>query len=150
MTKKILHLFICLILVVQLTGCGTLIHPERKGQKSGDIDTQIAILDGLGLLLFIIPGVIAFAVDFSNGTIYLPGTQKGSIDMKDVKQVKFDPNDYTKETIEKIVKEETGCEVDLMQDGIEISELESLDEMKVRFAEISKNRNTRIAFLQVK
>ncbi len=32
----------------------------------------LVVLDGLGLLLFVIPGVAAFAVDFSTGAIYLP------------------------------------------------------------------------------
>jgi len=60
--------------VVQVSGCGTLLYPERKGQSGGKVDAQVAILDGIGLLFFIIPGVIAFIVDFDNGTIYLPGT----------------------------------------------------------------------------
>lgn len=61
-------------LMFQLAACGTLMYPERKGQINGKIDPNVAILDGLGLLLFIIPGVIAFAVDFATGTIYLPGS----------------------------------------------------------------------------
>ena len=60
------------VLATALSGCGTLLYPERKGQTGGRIDPSVAILDGLGLLLFLIPGLIAFAVDFSNGTIYLP------------------------------------------------------------------------------
>jgi hypothetical protein len=32
-------------------------------------------LDGLGLLLFFVPGVVAFAVDFYTGAIYLPIAQ---------------------------------------------------------------------------
>lgn len=55
-----------------IAGCGTILHPERKGQPAGPIDWKVAALDGLGLLFFFIPGVIAFAVDFNNGTIYLP------------------------------------------------------------------------------
>ena len=55
-----------------VAGCGTILHPERKGQPAGSIDWKVAALDGLGLLFFFIPGVIAFAVDFNNGTIYLP------------------------------------------------------------------------------
>ncbi len=55
-----------------VSGCGTILHPERRGQNAGPIDWKIAALDGLGLLFFFIPGVIAFAVDFNNGTIYLP------------------------------------------------------------------------------
>lgn len=53
-------------------GCGTILHPERRGQPAGPLDWKIVALDTIGLLLFFIPGVIAFAVDFSNGTIYLP------------------------------------------------------------------------------
>jgi len=69
---KIVSIIVCTIFFLQVVGCGTIMYPERKGQKKGQIDTSIAILDGLGLLLFIIPGVIAFAVDFNNGSIYLP------------------------------------------------------------------------------
>lgn len=48
-------------------------HEERKHQPHGnDIDWKVAALDGLGLLLFFIPGVAAFAVDFYTGAIYLP------------------------------------------------------------------------------
>ena len=72
-----LRIFICTVFIVQLMGCGTILYPERKGQKSGKIDAGVAILDGSGVLFFIIPGVIAFAVDFYNGTIYLPGTSSG-------------------------------------------------------------------------
>jgi hypothetical protein len=56
-----------------LTGCGTFIHSERCHRPHSDrIDWKMAALDGLGLLLFFVPGVIAFVVDFSTGAIYLP------------------------------------------------------------------------------
>jgi hypothetical protein len=56
-----------------LTSCGALIHPERVGQpRTGRLDPSIILLDGLGLLLFLVPGVIAFIVDFATGAIYLP------------------------------------------------------------------------------
>ena len=64
-----------LALAAPLSGCGTLLYPERRGQRGGRIDPAVAILDGVGCLLFLIPGLIAFAVDFHQGTIYLPGTQ---------------------------------------------------------------------------
>jgi hypothetical protein len=76
MSKKIIngiHILMIAILMVQLTGCGTVLYPERKGQKSGTIDSGIVVLDAIGLFIFIIPGVIAFMVDANNGTIYLPG-----------------------------------------------------------------------------
>lgn len=50
-----------------------LLEPRRSGQPhSNDIDWKIAALDALGLLLFFVPGVIAFAVDFYTGAIYMP------------------------------------------------------------------------------
>src|SRR5215475_12594165 len=56
-----------------LTGCGMILHPERRGQPpGGSLDWSVVALDTLGLVLFFIPGVIAFAVDFSTGAIYLP------------------------------------------------------------------------------
>jgi hypothetical protein len=67
-------------LLLHLTACGTILHPERKGQVDGRIDAGVAVLDAVGLLFFIIPGVIAFAVDFSNGTIYLPGGKRASFE----------------------------------------------------------------------
>ena len=88
---KALHFLVCAILVVQLAGCGTIMYPERRGQRGDRLDAGIVILDGIGLLFFLIPGIIAYAVDFSNGTIYLPDRGHGSLDLKNLKQVKFDP-----------------------------------------------------------
>jgi hypothetical protein len=143
---KTLYMLVCAVLIAQLAGCGTIMYPERRGQKGGRIDAGVAVMDGLCLLLFIIPGVIAYAVDFSNGTIYLPGTARGSLDAKDIKQVKFVPKHHTNETIEKIIKEETGYTVKLNQDNMRISRLKSIDEMMDRFAEVLPGiQNTRIA-----
>ena len=72
---RYLTLLLAVLFLLQVAGCGTIIYPERRGQRSGRIDVGIAVLDGLGLLLFIIPGVIAFAVDFSSGAIYLPSAK---------------------------------------------------------------------------
>lgn len=58
--------------IAGLVGCGAILYPERSGQPKGRIDPAVAILDGIGVLLFIIPGLVAFAVDFHQGTIYLP------------------------------------------------------------------------------
>ncbi len=58
--------------VCSAAGCGTLLYPERRGQPSGQLDWGIVMLDGIGLILFFVPGVIAFAVDFATGAIYLP------------------------------------------------------------------------------
>lgn len=144
-----LRLFICVVFTAQLVGCGTLMYPERRGQRGGSIDAGVAILDGLGLLFGIIPGVIAFAVDFSNGTIYLPGTTRiGSLDLKNIKEVKFDPKHTSLASIERIIKDETGCEVKFGQDNIRLSKLKSLNDMREQFAKAdSVIKNDRIALL---
>ncbi|MDE1166795.1 MAG: polyribonucleotide nucleotidyltransferase [Pseudomonas sp.] len=60
-------------LLTQLTACGTLFWPDRRGQIDGKIDPVIAVLDAVGILFYVIPGLIAFGVDFATGAIYLPG-----------------------------------------------------------------------------
>ena len=139
MYKKLvntLHVLICAVLILQLAGCGTIMYPERKGQKSGKIDAGVAILDGIGLLFFLIPGIIAFAVDFNNGTIYLPGTAKNSLDPNNIKQVKFDPKQSSPASIERIIKEQTGQAVRWNQPDMQISKLGSTDDMIVQFAQV--------------
>lgn len=59
--------------------CGALLFPERQHAVHSDkVDPNIVLLDGLGLLLFIVPGLVAFGVDFYTGAIYLPeGEEQG-------------------------------------------------------------------------
>src|SRR5579859_7295753 len=72
--KRPLALILVVTLSLQAASCGTIIHPERWGQpRTGPLDPSIVVLDGLGVLLFVIPGVVAFVVDFATGAIYLPG-----------------------------------------------------------------------------
>jgi len=144
-----LNVLVCAVLIVQMAGCGTILYPERKGQRGGRIDVGVALLDGIGLLFFLIPGIIAYAVDFSNGTIYLPGTARGPLDLQDMKQVKFDPQNYTNETIEKIIQEETGYALKLDQDNLKIYRLKSIDDMMTYFTEVLPEiKNYRVALHQ--
>ncbi len=69
-----------LALVVSMlntAACGYLIYPERQGLRGDRVDGTVVALDAIGLLL-ILPGIIAFAVDFSTGCIYLPEDAQGS------------------------------------------------------------------------
>lgn len=58
-------------LATQLTACGTLFWPDRRGQIEGRIDPVVAALDAIGILFYVLPGLIAFGVDFATGAIYL-------------------------------------------------------------------------------
>jgi hypothetical protein len=59
-------------LLSQLAACGTLFYPDRRGQIEGKIDPAVAAMDAIGILFYVLPGLIAFAIDFTTGAIYLP------------------------------------------------------------------------------
>ena len=64
---------VCAALVLHLAGCGTLLYPERQGSKGGRVDPGVVVLDGVLLFFFIVPGLVAFGIDFYTGAVYLPG-----------------------------------------------------------------------------
>lgn len=103
-------LALALFALVPAGACGTLIHPERRGQSSGRIDPGIAILDAIGLLFWIIPGLIAFAVDFSTGAIYMPpgGDDVMDGDVRGLVVVHVDPDSLDRDTLARIVGEHLG------------------------------------------
>jgi len=123
MKKFIFTLFIVCMLA-ETTGCGTIFRPERKGQKNGDVDLQIALLDGIGLLFFIIPGVIAYAVDFADGTIYLPPGHTsgldGNIDKTNMVALHVGKENLSEDNIRKIIYERTGKDIGVNKANAEV------------------------------
>jgi hypothetical protein len=105
--------------------CGTIIYPERRGQKSGKLDPAVILLDGACLLIFVIPGIIAFAVDFATGAIYLPPEQSSE---KQFYEVHVPPDQLTAQRIEDIVRQHTGKTVSLEPGGYQAMPLENLEE----------------------
>jgi hypothetical protein len=114
--RRLVSLALCAAIAANSSSCGTMLHPERCGQPPGRIDPAVAILDGVGLLLFFIPGAIAFAVDFYTGAIYLPPhyshKQAGGTE-DDLTMIHVDPADLTREHIEDIVRKQTGHAIHL-------------------------------------
>lgn len=99
-----------------LIGCGTILYPERRGQPAGDIDWKVVGLDAIGLIFFFVPGVIAFAVDFSNGTIYLPSEECANRDetsTEELTAVSIPGDQLDVVTIEEAVSARTQKEVRL-------------------------------------
>ena len=39
--KKLIVILMALGLSIQLSGCGTILKPERKGQSAGNLDTRV-------------------------------------------------------------------------------------------------------------
>jgi len=114
-----------------VTGCGTLMHPERRyAPNDGRLDWGIVALDGLGLLLFFIPGVIAFAVDFTTGAIYLPPSgysdAKPSANDEPLVEVHVPPKDLTQRRLEQVATHHTGRDVRLVSGEYKTARLSKL------------------------
>jgi hypothetical protein len=130
-----------------LTSCGALIHPERVGQpRTGRLDVSVVVLDGLGLLLFLVPGLIAFIVDFATGAIYLPPEHYGLNDEPEPTSeglVKI-PVDgpLTRENIERAINRAAGKSVELKPGTYRAQPVPSLDEYPNAVAML-ENRSSR-------
>jgi len=128
---------VCLALAAAIalgaSSCGTFLYPERRGQPRGVIDPGVLLLDAVGLIFFVIPGLVAFAVDFSTGAIYLPPAYSGPVSQEtlhpqDFVEVRIPKDDLTREKIEQVVGRHTGQPVSLEPGQYRTGELNSLDE----------------------
>ncbi len=79
MKRTLASLCLASLAILPTFGCGTLMFSERQDvAHSEKFDTNILILDGIGLIFFIVPGLVAYGIDFYSGAIYLPhGVEKG-------------------------------------------------------------------------
>lgn len=139
MKHKALAICLTAILTIQLSGCGVLLHPERKGQKGGNLDPAIAVLDAAGLLLFIVPGLIAFGVDLYYGTIYLPGTAK-ALNQEELNRFKSTDGQIRPDMLARLISDETGQSVSA--EAMVSYEVSSVDELKRLLIETSQNSSS--------
>ncbi|MET1078664.1 MAG: polyribonucleotide nucleotidyltransferase [Pseudomonas sp.] len=79
MGSRIIGGVLAIALFTQLSACGTLFFPDRRGQIEGRIDPLVAGLNAVGILFYVIPGLIAFGIDFATGAIYLPEGETYSV-----------------------------------------------------------------------
>ncbi len=115
------------------TSWGTLLYPERRGHYCGRIDPGVAIMDGVGLIFFVVPGIIALAVDFGTGAIYLPdedddceaNSLNGPTDLSNMVALQVDRAELTQSNIETLVKERTGKNIDLGSPAVVATRLDS-------------------------
>jgi hypothetical protein len=123
-------IFVFLMLLFGANSCGTILYPERRGQTEGKIDVGVALLDGLGLLLFVVPGVVAFVVDFSTGAIYLPpGSARLDYDkIQNMEVTKIDREDLTQNEIQSLIAHKTGHTVDLTSSKVKVAHFSNTQE----------------------
>ena len=117
-----------------VAGCGMILHPERRNQPpGGDMDWGVFALDAVGLLLFFIPGVIAFAVDFSTGAIYLPppmcyGDGGPAATGRSLVAVQVPQKELTRERLEQEASRHAGRDVRLVAGEYKTVPLSKIDE----------------------
>jgi hypothetical protein len=137
---KLICAIVALIFCLQLASCGFILYPERRGQGQGRIDPAIAVLDGVGLLLFLVPGIVAFAVDFATGTIYLPGSKNASTTAPDTDMlvIHVNPDEMSSQKIEEIVSDHTGYPVKFDQDNLRAFELERTENIEAEILRLAQ------------
>ena len=129
--RRLLMLAGTTALAAPLGACGTLLYPERRGQTGGRLDTAVVLLDGLGLLVFLVPGLIAFAVDFGSGAIYLPGTQADAGDRLDTYRF---AGKLTEEKFDRAYERQYGKPRDWSFDQAQRIEVSDVEEMRRKLA----------------
>jgi hypothetical protein len=124
-----ISLLVAVAVMLSVTSCGTILYPERRGQPAGRIDAGVAVMDGIGLLLFFVPGVIAFAVDFATGAIYLPPDSSRlhltPSDLQNARITQIELASLTRSEIESLVEQEIGQEVELTSSDIKVARVVS-------------------------
>jgi len=140
---KIFHIVVSVVLVIQLSACGYFMYPERRGQKPiGRIDPAIAVLDALGLLLFIVPGVIAFAVDITNGTLYFPSGRRHpslSTETEHMTVIRVNPAELNEKAIQEVIQKHTGASMRSDLRDVEIYALDRSENIEAKLIEIDKS-----------
>lgn len=95
-------------LLTQLTACGTLFYPDRRGQIEGKVDPVIVGLNAIGILFYVIPGLIAFGIDFATGAIYLPGGLSAQVAPEKLKEAVTADGKVDKQRLQAILERELG------------------------------------------
>lgn len=112
-------------------GCGTILYPERRGQPAGRLDWGVVALDGIGLILFFVPGVIAFAIDFATGAIYLPPDDGPSYSLGrrqgNLRTIVVKPDRLSRAEVARVLSAETGRAITLQEGSYVTTKLPALD-----------------------
>lgn len=123
-------------------GCGTLLYPERQGQaRNGPLDWKVVALNTIGLLVFFIPGVIAFGVDWYNGTLFLPaGYGKSGSTKSGLTKIKIPENERNIAGLERFLAKHLGREIRLEGDECITMQVENMHECNSIVTELASTQ----------
>jgi hypothetical protein len=94
------------------------------------------------LLLFIIPGVIAFAVDITNGTLYFPGGQRHSSvsgESYRMTMIRVNPTELNEKMIQQIVEKQTGISLSPDLRNVEIYPLDRSENIEATLGKLERS-----------
>lgn len=119
-------------MLMSMTSCGYFLYPERRGQAKGELDFPILILDGSSLLfaavagqaVIAVVGIVALAVDFTSGSVYLPAKDKKA----GLEVFPFDNSrPLARADLESILSEYSGSPVHIDEDSIAVVDVGIMD-----------------------
>ncbi len=140
------------VIAAHLVACGTVLYPERRGQSAMErLDADIVILDGIGLFFFLVPGVIAFAVDFATGAIYLPRGHKSRVSdlLGDTEIHEEHLTARSVAEIERILGEETGLTIELESQSVVVFRGQEKEDVRSRLRELNAGCPARLGTEEV-
>ncbi len=102
-----------------------MMHPERRGQTGGQIDKEVAILDGIGIVLFIIPGLMRTPLISPSAPFIrrrVPAAMMANGDGVDggIRVVRVDPEQLSAQAVADIVYAQTGRLVRFDDPGLRV------------------------------
>lgn len=100
------------LILSQIAGCGSIFYPDRRGQIDGQIDPVIAGLDAVGLLFYIVPGVVALGVDFTTGAIYFP-KNRYTLSPQQLHNAWDESGQLDRRKLQQLIEQETGRSISL-------------------------------------
>jgi hypothetical protein len=144
-TRRQFHGLLLGGLAAGLSGCGTLMYPERRGQgRTGGVDWTVAGMDAIGLVFFFVPGVIAFAVDYYNGSLFYPEGSQSQSASKSLRTTPLPGPQPTWDQIVETVRQSTGHRISIREQDCIARRMNSLDEFwQVEQAIAANDRATR-------
>jgi hypothetical protein len=108
MQSRVIGGVLTVTLLTQLTACGTLFFPDRRGQIEGRVDPVVVALDAIGILFYVIPGLIAFGIDFATGAIYLPNGYNAQVDPDTLKNAVDADGQVDKAKLKALIEQHSG------------------------------------------
>lgn len=141
-TLKILSFITAGFIIIQIASCGFILYPERRGRgpQVGRIDPGVAILDAILLLPGILPGIIAFAVDFSTGAIYV-SSAGDSVSLPDEEVVNHASTNIDVAALERILSKKTGKPIHIDPERITVLRVNDPEFIKQHFVKAEASGN---------